>query len=298
MTWRLPGREISFPRRPLVMGIVNVNDDSFCGDGSLEPGRVLDQVRHQVGAGADIIDLGAESARTNRGAIPVGEELARLVPVLEGWPGALEGMSPRDEEQVWPPVLSVNTWRPAVVEGVLAASAAVELINDMGGLPVDDNARHCAAAGASLLIMHTGGEPKVAQTDRKWDRLMEEMRDYFIERIERACSAGMDEDAIVLDPGIDFAKQREDNLEVFRELASLAAIGRPLLVPVSRKTVIGEVLGLEDPLDRDAGTVACLASAMGRGGAIFRVHDAGAAWAATRVLDSIDAESPGCRADS
>lgn len=287
MTWKLPGREVRFPRRPLVMGIVNVNDDSFCGDGSLDPGAVLRQVREQAEAGADVIDIGAESARTNRSAIPVAEEVARLAPVLDRWHGTLAAAAPRDGEQVWPPVFSVNTWRPQVVEAVLGHAAGVELVNDMGGLPDDANARLCAASGASLLVMHTAGEPKVARTEQRWRNLMEEMVAFFAERIERARAAGMATETLVLDPGIDFAKQRDDNLEVFRELGRIAELGRPVLVPVSRKTVIGEVLGIDRPADRDAGTVACVAASMQRGGSIFRVHDVAATWSVVRVLSQL-----------
>ncbi len=291
MTWKLPRREVRFPRRPLVMGIVNVNDDSFCGDGSLDPGAVLRQVREQAEAGADVIDIGAESARTNRAAIPVDDEVARLGPVLAGWRDAIGKVVPRDGEQVWPPVLSVNTWRPQVVDAVLGHAAGVELINDMGGLPDDANARHCAASGASLLVMHTAGEPKLARTEQRWECLMEEMVAFFAERIERARAAGMATESIVLDPGIDFAKQRDDNLEIYRELDAITALGRPVLVPVSRKTVIGEVLGIDRPADRDAGTMACVAAAMHRGGAIFRVHDVAATWSVVRVLSRLGGET-------
>jgi dihydropteroate synthase len=126
----LPNRVISFPRRPLVMGIVNVNDDSFSGDGTLDFCEAIALAIRQVSAGADVIDVGAESARTNRVAIPVAEELRRFAGFLECWEEVWQELEPRDAEQVWPPILSANTWRAEAVAGVLD-SGKVELLNDM-----------------------------------------------------------------------------------------------------------------------------------------------------------------------
>lgn len=286
MRLRLPERVIEFPRRPLVMGIVNVNDDSFSGDGTLDFQQAVALARAQVAAGADVIDVGAESARTNRAAVTVAEELRRFAGFTERWDEVWQGVEPRDAEQVWPPVLSANTWRPEVVEGVLRMGK-VELVNDMGALPDDRNAKACAAHGAALLIMHSVGEPKVPHFQQRWDDVMGEMERFFEEKLAMAAAAGLAREAVVLDPGIDFAKQRNDNLIVYRELRRLEKFGRPVLVPVSRKTVIGEVLELPDPATRDAGTVACISAAMARGGRIFRVHDVAAAWQSIKVLDAI-----------
>ena len=135
------------------MGIVNVNDDSFSGDGTLDATEALDQACLQVAAGADIVDVGAESARTNRAAISVEEECERLRGVLGKWKKALAKMQPRDSEQVWPPVLSVNTWRSEVIK--VALELGGELINDMSGLPDDENARLVADYGAALLVLQS-----------------------------------------------------------------------------------------------------------------------------------------------
>jgi dihydropteroate synthase len=286
MRLRLPERVIEFPRRPLVMGIVNVNDDSFSGDGTLDFGAAVDMARRQLRQGADVIDVGAESARTNRAAVAVDEEIRRFRGFLERWEDVWSTGQPRDAAQVWPPVLSANTWRSEVVEAVLEM-VGVELVNDMGALPDDRNARLCAAHGAALLVMHSVGEPKVPHVHQQWDDVMGAMERFFEEKLALAAAAGLDGDAVVLDPGIDFAKQRDGNLTVFRGLGRLQRFGRPVLVPVSRKTVIGEVLGLPDPRDRDAGTIACIAASMARGAQIFRVHDVDAAWQAVKVLDGL-----------
>ncbi len=286
MKLRLPDRTIEFPRRPLVMGIINVNDDSFSGDGTLDFEKAVKQARAQVAAGADIIDVGAESARTNRAAVTVAEELRRFQGFIERWEEVRQDNAPRDSEQIWPPILSANTWRPEVVEGVLQRGK-VEIINDMGALPDDRNARFCADHGAALLVMHSVGEPKIPHFSQQWDDVMGEMEKFFEAKISLALAAGLPAESLILDPGIDFAKQRDDNLTVYRDLGSLQKFGLPVLVPVSRKTVIGEVLDLPIPADRDAGTVACISAAMLRGAQIFRVHEVTATWQAVKTLQAI-----------
>lgn len=286
MLWRLRDREIVFPRRPLVMGIVNVNDDSFCGDGTLDVSEAIALARRQVEAGADAIDVGAESARTNRVAISVEDEIARFQGFLARWVEVWSGAKPRDDEQLWPPVLSVNTWRPEVVE-VLVNDPRVELINDMGGMPDNRNARLCSRAGASLLVMHSVGEPKVPHVHQQWPDVMGAMEAFFDEKLLLCDQAGLARERVILDPGIDFAKQRDDNLTVYRELERLHRFARPILVPVSRKSVIREVLGIQQPVDRDAGTIACLALSLRRGAHLFRVHQVEAAWQAIKVLEAM-----------
>ncbi len=286
MRLRLPERTIEFPRRPLIMGIVNVNDDSFSNDGTLVADEAIATARAQIAAGADVIDIGAESARTNRAAISIDEEVRRFASVIDRWDDVLRDTQPRDDAQLWPPVLSANTWRTQVIEAVLRMDR-VELINDMSALPDDANARCCADAGAALLIMHSVGEPKIPHFHQQWSDVVGQIERFFLEKIQLATSAGLAADAILLDPGIDFAKQRDDNLAVYQALGRLAEIGRPLLVPVSRKTVIGEVLDLPNPRDRDAGSMACIAASMARSGNLFRVHNVEAAWQTVKTLHAI-----------
>ena len=286
MILRLPSRVLSFPRRPLVMGIVNVNDDSFSGDGTLDEDEALAQAGAQAGGGAHPGAGGAESARTNRAAIPVEEECARLRGVLERWGEVTASTGPRDDEQVWPPVLSVNTWRSEVVAAALGLGA--ELINDMSGLPDGSNARLVAEHGAALLVMHTAGPPKVERVEQQWDDIMGELERFFGDKLGLAQSEGLSPNQLVIDPGIDFAKQREDNLRLMRKLDRLQQFERPLLLPISRKTIIGEVLGIENPVARDAGTIGLLAAGMASGAEIFRVHNVDAAWQAMKVLAAVE----------
>lgn len=284
------GRTITFPRRPLVMGIVNVNDDSFCGDGTLDPEAALSLVRQQVADGADIIDAGAESARTNRAAISIADEIARFtafIAAFQKWCALIaDEPPPYDAGQIWPPLLSLNTWRPEVVEAILPLGG--HLLNDIGALPDDRNARLCAKHGAALLIMHSVGEPKQPHTHVGYPDIMAELDRFFREKLALCAAAGLSPESVVLDPGIDFAKQRHDNLTIFRELKSLQKFQCPVLLPVSRKTVIGEALDIPDPLDRDAGTLACIASGMSGGAGIFRVHNVKAAAQTVKVLWALE----------
>ena len=260
-----------FPRRPLIMGIVNLVADSFSGDGITDIEAAVKKAKQLVADGADIVDIGAESARTNRGPIPEEEEAAQLLRFIERW----------DENTP----LSINTWRPGVARRVLPRGG--DILNDIGSLPDDANARICADTGAALLIMHTIGEPKVAHTHVGYDDVMARLDEFFTEKLGLAEKAGVPRDATILDPGIDFAKQRDDNLRIYRELDRLHRFGRPLLLPVSRKTVIGDVLGLPAP-ERDAGTIACLVSGMLRSAQIFRVHNVRAAAQAVRVIAAVE----------
>jgi dihydropteroate synthase len=162
-----------------------------------------------------------------------------------------------------------------------------ELINDMGGLPDARNARLAARHGAALLIMHTVGAPKVPHTSQEWPDIMAELHRFFHAKLALAESAGLHRDQVIIDPGLDFAKQCGDNLRILREVDSLHRFERPILLPVSRKTVIGEVLEIAEPAARDAGTIACLAAGVAGGAQIFRVHNVAAAWQALKVLRAL-----------
>ena len=280
MLLRARQHTLTFPRRPLVMGIVNINDDSFCGDGTLDPAQALAQAAQQLREGADIIDIGAESARTNREAISVSEEIDRLLPFLAKWPEL--------RAQHNSPLLSINTWRSDVIAEVLPHGG--DIINDISGLPDAFNAKLCAEHGAALLIMHSVGQPKVPHTHVQYPSIMETLEHFFEQRLVMAESVGLSRESILLDPGIDFAKQREDNLTIYRELERLQRFERPILLPVSRKTVIGDVLGLPAN-ERDAGTLACIAAGVSRGANLFRVHNVKAAVQAVKMLWAVEGVS-------
>jgi dihydropteroate synthase len=282
MLLRTLRHQVLFPRRPLVMGIVNINDDSFSGNGSLNIDQAIAQAQGFVSAGADIIDVGGESARTNRGPISVAEEISRVTPFVTRFAECYATANPVDREQIFPPMLSLNTWRPAVLRALLPLG--IDIINDIGALAGTENAAAASEYGAALVIMHSVGEPKVPHLHVQYADIMETLDDFFACKMAEATKAGLSPEAIILDPGIDFAKQRSDNLRIFRELGRLTRFERPILLPVSRKTVIGEVLYLPDPKDRDAGTVACVVAGIQQGASVFRVHNVNATSLAVRTI--------------
>jgi dihydropteroate synthase len=264
------------------MGIVNLNDDSFSGDGTLDVNDAIRHARKLISEGADLVDVGGESARTNRPEITEQEEIDRVAPFISRFQECYQGLNPMDEAQVFPPLLSVNTWRSPVANTLLELGG--DLLNDLSALPTDENARVAARHGTAFLIMHSVGLPKQKHTDLRYADIMETLEQFFGGKLELAEKAGVAPQAIVIDPGLDFAKQRDDNLTILRELRRLARLGRPILLPVSRKTLIGEVLDLPDPKDRDAGTVACIVAGMRTTAAIFRVHNVRAASLVVRTV--------------
>ncbi len=279
MKLKVRDRIIDFSQKIMVMGIININDDSFSGDGTLDQQKAIKMAKDHVANGADIIDVGAESARTNRGPISIEEEIERLRPFIESfhsieWNGKTEKT-----------LLSINTWRPEVVEKILPLG--VDLLNDIGALHSNENAKLCAEHGTALLIMHSIGLPKEPHLGEKYEDIVAEVNRFFEEKIRVSESVGLHKEQIVLDPGIDFAKDRQDNLLLLKHLNSLKIHQRPLLVPVSRKTVIGDVLKIKEPQDRDAGTVACSVTSILRGASILRVHNVSATSKAIRTLEPL-----------
>jgi len=278
-------RTISFPRRPLVMGILNLCADSFSGDGVLDVDLGMRRARQMVAEGADIIDVGGESAGTGHPAMSEAEEIGHLLPFVRRFVAdAASFEPPTDAAQLFPPLLSVNTWRSAVVRAVLPVGG--DLLNDLSALPTDENARLCAETGAALLIMHNEGEPKVWHPYHAYPDVMATLEAFFDGKIAQAEAAGVPREALVLDPGIGFTKLRDDNLRIYRDLEWLRRFERPILLPVSRKLVIGEVLD-RPPAERDAGTVACIVSGLRRGARIFRVHNVRAAVQTIRTAEAV-----------
>ena len=286
------GRTIHFPRRPLIMAIVNINDDSFCGDGTLDPAAALAQAIHHATHGADIIDAGAESARTNRPPITPAEEIHRFthfITAYTAWAASVAHQPPPfDSQQVWPPLLSLNTWRPEVIAAILPHGG--HILNDIGALPDDTNARLCAQHGAALLIMHSIGLPKEKHLHIHYPDIIAELLRFFTEKLQLAHHAGLSPHATLLDPGIDFAKQTPDNLTILRDLPALHSLARPLLLPISRKTTIGQILNLPNPLDRDPGTLACLARGHTTGAHLFRIHHTPTLAPANKTLYALSSE--------
>jgi len=248
------------------MGIVNATPDSFsdAGDHPTTEARVA-LALDQVAQGAHIIDVGGQSGITGVPEVPTEEEIARVVPVVAGLHGAAPDV-----------IISVDTYRPAVVEAVLAAGASI--VNDISGLLYPDVAGLVAGAGAGLVIMHTRSRPKRKVLD---DALYAEAGGVTADvvallrqRLGAAVAAGVPEQAVILDPGPDFAKTPAQTVEVLRHLDQVRALGRPLLLALSRKDFIGAVTH-RPPRERLGGTLAAVGHVVAQGGAatILRVHD-------------------------
>jgi dihydropteroate synthase len=255
------------------MGVVNVTPDSFSGDGlHLRPAAAIAQAREMLAAGAALVDVGGESTRPGSDGVPLAEELRRVLPVLEGLHGE--------------PV-SVDTAKAEVARRALGLGAA--LVNDVTALRGDPAlAAVVAEAGAYLCLMHMQGTPRTMQHDPRYEDVVSEVKAFLDERLAFAVAEGIEERLVCLDPGIGFGKTVEQNLELVRRLDELAALGRPLLVGLSRKSSLGRILG--DPNARTgtaAASVGAAVAAFERGAAIFRVHDVREHVEALRVAQAV-----------
>jgi dihydropteroate synthase len=257
------------------MGIVNTGPDSFSDPGRRARARLVERAREQASSGAALIDIGGESGRTDRPPVTEREEVARVVPVIE--PLAADGL-----------LVSVDTWREPVARAALGAGAAV--VNDVSGLADPRLAEACAEAGAGLVITHTRTPPKRKRFPRYAD-VVGDVVALLRERAEEALRRGVAKEQLILDPGIDLAKTPAQSVEVLRRLDELHALGRPLLLAVSRKDFVGALTG-QPPGRRLAGSLAALAEAVDRGASILRVHDVAAARDYLRVRAGLRGESP------
>ena len=264
MTPRLQaaGRVLSL-ERPLLMGIVNATPDSFSDAGELPTTEArLARARALLAAGAAILDVGGESASGFVAPVTAEEEIARVVPVVEAL--AAEGA-----------LVSVDTHKPAVAAAAVAAGAAI--VNDVSGLRDPELASVCAESGAALVITHTRVAPKGTLLDPdRYDDVVADVTGFLRERMQVALAAGVGEEQIVLDPGPDFAKTPAQTVAVLRRLDAIVALGRPVLLAVSRKDFVGALTG-RPARERDAGTLAAVAHGLDAGAQILRVHDVAAA---------------------
>ncbi|HEX4010491.1 MAG TPA: dihydropteroate synthase [Solirubrobacteraceae bacterium] len=279
--------EMTLGGRPLLMGIVNATPDSFSDAG-------LEQTLHArvalaaalVGDGADLIDIGGESGVTNRPPVEPEAEIARVVPVIERVAGELGAR------------VSVDTYKPAVARAAIAAGASI--VNDVSGLRDPALADVCAETGAALVVMHTIAPPKQKLLDPTLDgRIVADVRRFLEERIELALSRGVAFEQLIVDPGPDFSKTPAQTVAVLQDLPALHALGRPVLLAVSRKDFVGALTG-RAPRARLAGTLAALAHGVDAGAHMLRVHDVAAAadYLGVRAALTADAEVPsGLRVD-
>jgi dihydropteroate synthase len=245
------------------MGVLNVTPDSFSDGGRwFDPAGAVAHGRQMIAEGADVIDIGGESTRPGARMVDPGEEMRRILPVIE----ALYGEA----------VLSVDTRKEQVARAAVAAGAS--LINDVSATlwPV------AAETGAGWVAMHMPADPSVMQKHARYDDVVAEVRDYLVTRAEQAAAAGIED--IWIDPGIGFAKTPEHNLSILRHLDTIVSTGWPVLVGTSRKSFLGRVDGGNlGPAERLEGSVATSTWAIAHGAAMVRVHEVGPAVMAARL---------------
>jgi dihydropteroate synthase len=258
---------------PLVMGILNVTPDSFSDGGryvSVE--AALLRARAMLEEGADIIDVGGESTRPGAESVTVDEELARVIPVIEALRRGTEA-----------PV-SVDTSKPEVMRA--AAAAGASMINDVRALQADGAPELLAELGLPVCLMHMQGEPRSMQAKPHYDDVVQEVLDFLLERAQVCVRAGVAAERIVLDPGFGFGKTLEHNLALLAGLDRIVEAGYPVLAGLSRKSMIGALLG--DPeCDRLVGSVALALYAVRKGAYIVRVHDVRQTRQALRVQSAL-----------
>ncbi len=273
--WQLPRSRLP-AGRTLVMGVINVTPDSFSDGGRfLDPAKAVEHGLLLAEQGADILDVGGESTRPGAGQLTAGDERARVEPVIK-----------QLSRQVRVPI-SIDTSQSEVAAASLDAGA--EIVNDVSGLSRDPELAR-AAKGAALCLMHMRGTPEDMQAKAVYGDLLGEVETELIAALERACSAGISEERIALDPGLGFAKTAGHNLLLLRRLRELTQLGRPLVLGASRKSFIGKATGKPAP-ERLFGSVAAAVLAASNGAAIVRAHDVAATREALAVADAVRAST-------
>jgi dihydropteroate synthase len=250
-----------FSGGPLIMGILNVTPDSFFDGGSfLSYDAAIDHALRMAGEGADIIDVGGESTRPGSEPTPLDEELKRVIPVIEGI---------RKHSEV---PLSIDTYKADVAREAIAAGVC--MVNDISALSFDSRmADIVARSNIPVVMQHIKGTPRDMQVNPTYDDVVGEIRDFFFERVAFAREHGIEEENIIIDPGIGFGKRLKDNLAIIRGLGRLKELGRPILIGTSMKSFIGRVMGTDAVADRAEGTLASVAISLWNGADMVRVHD-------------------------
>jgi dihydropteroate synthase len=257
--YRLP---LSADDRPLIMGIVNLTPDSFSGDGVGGDARAaIAHAEAQRAAGADLLDLGAESSRPGAAPVPVEMEIDRLLPVLK---------AVRD----WGLPVSVDTVKPEVMRMAIGEGAA--LINDIAALRTPGALDAVAGSEVGICLMHMQGEPRTMQANPRYEDVVEEVHAFLTARLIACQAAGIAKDRLLVDPGFGFGKTVEHNYTLLRDLRRLTELGVPVLAGLSRKSMLGAVTGQPNGAARMPASVAAAVLAVERGARIVRVHDVAA----------------------
>ncbi|HSW13174.1 MAG TPA: dihydropteroate synthase [Solimonas sp.] len=274
MFLQLPRRRLDLDA-PVVMGVLNVTPDSFSDGGRhVRPEAALARARQMVAEGARIIDIGGESTRPGAAPVGEGEELDRVLPVIEAIVRELDV------------VVSVDTMKPVVMRE--ACRAGAEIINDVNGLRSDSALATAADSGAAICLMHMQGEPRTMQQQPGYADVVTEVATFLRARMSVCEGAGIAPERLLIDPGFGFGKALEHNLDLLGRLDALLDLGRPLLVGLSRKSMFGQLLGV--PVDeRLHGSLAAAVLAAWQGARIIRAHDVRATVEALAVATAVKA---------
>lgn len=259
--------------RPHVMGIVNVTPDSFSDGGKFaQTDLAIEHALSLIEQGADILDIGGESTRPNATPVSLQQELERVIPVIEGL-----------VKQIKIPI-SIDTYKPQVMQAAIKAGASV--VNDVRALQENGAIDIVAASDAGVCLMHMQGTPQTMQINPQYADVVTEVKAFLLQRLNVCEVAGIDKSRILLDPGFGFGKTREHNITLIQHLASFSTMGQPLLVGLSRKSVLGQVTGNDVDARIYSSVAASVISAM-VGAKILRVHDVKATVEALKIVTAI-----------
>ena len=263
--------------KPLVMGVLNVTPDSFSDGGQhASVTSAFDHAQQMINEGAAIIDVGGESTRPGASPVSTQQELDRVIPVIEKIAANLDC------------VISLDSSCPQVMQA--AAQAGASLLNDVRAFQREGALQVAAKTGLPVCLMHMRGEPKTMQQQPHYDSVVDEVQAFLLARVEACLSAGIERNKIIIDPGFGFGKTLDHNLQLLESLAQLKELGLPLLVGMSRKSMIGAILNNETS-ERLYGGLALAAIAVGQGANIIRTHDVGPTSDAVAVAYAVSAST-------
>ncbi|MFH0908466.1 MAG: dihydropteroate synthase [bacterium] len=277
LRWRCRDRTIELGARTAIMGVLNVTPDSFSDGGRfVDLDAAVGHAQRMARDGADIIDIGGESSRPGAATVGVEEEMRRVIPVVERVAAEC------------PCLVSIDTTKAAVARRAIEKGA--HIVNDISAFSMDPQmSRVVADTGAGAVLMHMKGVPRTMQQDPVYADVVAEVVEFLRARVEHAVAAGMEAERLAVDPGIGFGKTVEQNVQLLRGLGALRAIGRPIMVGLSRKSFLGTLTGREVG-DRGAASLGGLAFAVLRGAHVVRVHDVIESCDVAKVLDMLSAE--------
>ena len=282
--WTIRGHQFNWGEQTYLMGVINVTPDSFSDGGQFNSVEsALQQAQTLLEANIDILDIGGQSTRPGAEKVSLGEELNRVIPVIEA-------IRQADNKTLRQGVISVDTTRATVARAAIEAGA--DIINDISGATYEpDILKVAAEVEAPIILMHLRGTPETMQTMTDYDDLMGEIGQFLGKQIEQAMAVGIPIQNICIDPGIGFAKTYPQNLEILQRLPELIELDCPILIGASRKSFIGWILNQPAPKQRDWGTAAACTAAIAGGADILRVHSAAMVDVA-RVADAIWRQQP------